>query len=225
MIIIALHNAFKQFAMIFSHRFANPVQHVPAAFLRDFQQAVEFQRVNRFLGVQDNEDCHEPLPQPDMGFVEDRTSGRRKLIAAAEACPLLPLGECTCAVALTAGTADTFRPTHSNQMLATRFIVRESLCKFNQIHGTDLSVRAGSARMQSVTGHSGQPARLSLPAIAVTTAGVLSTYLIVATNMASFNRRGYKYILNRRKSWLQSLAWDESRYQMKNAGTSHCVSG
>jgi hypothetical protein len=152
-VFVHLHDALKQVGHALSHCLSDAMDHVPAAFLADLQFPLHLERAKRLLGIQHDEDGQKPLPQPNVGLVEDRAGRNRETVAALQARPLLPALQLAHLIRMATRALHALRPADADQVLSARFVVGKLLNQFDQIHGLRLSFAgARPVRMLDVRG-------------------------------------------------------------------------
>lgn len=80
--LIHLHDAVQRLRINFLHRRPNPVAEVPCRLVGDAEGPFKLVGAHALLGFAEQVDTQKPLPQREMGVVEDGASRHGKLIAA-----------------------------------------------------------------------------------------------------------------------------------------------
>lgn len=100
---VYFHDSTHQFGVLFFHRGANALCQVPSGFVGDAQHSLELIARDPFLALTDHVDGQKPLPERQLGIVEDRLDTHRELVATSVAIELAALFDATDFVGLAPG--------------------------------------------------------------------------------------------------------------------------
>ena len=111
----------------FNHRSANPVTEVPCGLVAHTNRALNLASGHALLGFTEDGDGNKPLPQRQVGIVEDGSRRHAKLVVAAVTVVLEAIGDWS-GLGSAARALRAIRPAQLLQSLAALFIRAEVLC-------------------------------------------------------------------------------------------------
>ena len=118
---------------VVAHSLADAMAQVPGRAVGDPECGLELVSRDTLLGNTHEVDGDEPLAQRQVGIVHDRPGRDAELVRAAEAMPLVPVGNFAQVGIATAGAADPGRPAQVFQVGAAVLIRREAVNQRQQV--------------------------------------------------------------------------------------------
>ena len=133
--LIHLHDPIQRLRIDFFHRRTNPMAEVPSRFVGDAQNALQLIRAHALLRLTEQVDAEEPLPQWQVGVIEDRSSSDRELIAALVAIELMTLDDLRNVVRLATWAHNRVGPAKRFKILAALVFAAELFNQSAKING------------------------------------------------------------------------------------------
>lgn len=133
--LVNLQHAVQRFRVNFLHRCPYAMAEIPRRLVADSERSLDLVGTDAFLGLGEQIDGKEPLPQGKMGVVKDRSSGDGKLIAAFVAVKLIALHNLRNLVGLAAWASNLIRPAKRLKVCAAAIFTAELLDQSHKIYG------------------------------------------------------------------------------------------
>ena len=108
---------------------------VPGRLVGDAESPLDLVRAHALPGLAEQVDAQKPLPQRQMGVVEDRPCRHRELVPASIAVELVPLRNLGGLPRATAGACRPLRPAKGLKVLAALFLAAKLLNQSTEING------------------------------------------------------------------------------------------
>src|SRR5581483_934033 len=132
--LIGLHDPGQQRCALDLHRSANAVAEIPGGLVGHAEHPLQLVRAHPLLGLAENEDREEPLPQRQVRVVEDRPRLGAELVAAGVTVELPALLDPADFVRVATRTTDTVRPAQLLEEGEAGVLVTELVDQFCEVH-------------------------------------------------------------------------------------------
>lgn len=119
-----------------AHCSADTMAEIPGCFVAHVQGALKLVSADTLLGLAHAIDCKEPLPQREMGIMEDGARQNAEMVIAGVTGELTAVNDARNLEVVASGTGDAFGPAQRFQIIPTPFVTVERVHKFDEIHLT-----------------------------------------------------------------------------------------
>jgi len=132
--LVHLHNAIQRLRIEFLHRRPDAMAEIPCRLVTNPQRSLELVGAHTLSGLTKQIDAQEPLPQGQVGIIEDRASGHRELIAAIVTVKLIALYDLRNLVGCATRAQNSVRPAESFEVFAALVFASKLLNKSAKIN-------------------------------------------------------------------------------------------
>jgi hypothetical protein len=132
---VHLHYAGKRFGAGMFHSGPDAVTEIPCRLIADSKGALELVGTHFLARLAEQVDAQEPLPQGEVGIIEDRASSHRELIAAFIAVKLVSLHYLRNLLGITTGTGNLIGPTKRLKISSAAIFASELFDKTANVNG------------------------------------------------------------------------------------------
>jgi len=133
--LIHLYDAVQRLRIEFLHSCTNAMAEIPRRFVGDTQNALQLIGAHSLLRFAEQVDAQEPLPQWQVGVIENRSSSDRELIAALVAIKLMALDDLRNVVRLATWAHNRVGPAKRFEILAALVFAAELFNQSAKING------------------------------------------------------------------------------------------